>query len=81
MEEIFQGLLTDIEEDVPPSRHRGSLPGPMSNIDRNWEAFHTKFIQEYFFTIPTYTSHIFERLFRVTRDLFNDIVDKVSSLD
>jgi hypothetical protein len=59
----------------------GSLPGKAPNIDRGREDAHRRLVEDYFCADPTYPTRKFRRRFRMRRQLFLRIVDRVTQVD
>lgn len=80
--DIVGELLESSDEDEDATRkHGGSRPGKAANIDRSRQLFAESLHRDYFSSDPVYPAHLFERRFRLTRDIFVKIVDKLQTND
>jgi len=61
-------------------RHRGSVPGRFTNIEREFDAGVKRIMKDYFGwrgRPPLYWEEVFNRRFRVSRDVFLEMYDEV----
>lgn len=69
------------EELMRPDAPGGSAPGRSANLQRDSEAGHQLLIQDYFAESPVYPDKLFRRRFRMSRNLFLHIMQKLGEKD
>ena len=76
-------LRTTVQRSLADSRtqrHRGSVPGRVANIERDFDAGVKRIMKDYFGwrgRPPLYGEEVFNRRFRVSRDVFLEMYDEV----
>lgn len=72
-EDQFKNQFDVTEEDIPVRRKKHTY------IDRNREEGHQRLWNDYFSENPTYPERLFRRRFRMNRDLFMRMVNRLSA--
>jgi hypothetical protein len=72
VEQMTVILATKEILDVRPKKRKGSTMGLC--IPRNCALGHNLLMRDYFAEVPTYSSHLFRRRYRMRRSLFNKII-------
>ena len=83
-EEIVNYLLKSHQNSsakLHKKKRGGSHLGRSPNIDRDFEAGHSRIYNDYFSNSPVYTDAMFERRFRMRRDAFLEVMNVVLSHD
>eukprot|EP00171_Calliarthron_tuberculosum_P020793 IDg20793t1 len=75
------GLLDSSDEDEDYVQHGGSRIGRAPNINRHRQQFAEQLHKDSFCDTPTYSDAIFPRRFRVTREIFDRVVDALTAYD
>lgn len=73
--------LESADEDERQGGHVGSKLGRKPNIDRNHLVAHDRLWKDYFSGSPTYNDEQFRRRFRMSKALFNRILDDIIGHD